>query len=504
MEISGSENGGKTDNRKVSLIKRLRLHPIKSTSAWGDVLIFALFLLAFGVARFIGILVHELGHGLSADALGGDFFALYVSPGTGFSYVYTEPLDWGGRAFVDISGVLFQMVLGMLLFILYPRFKGFFSRIITLQLFAVLLIYPLLYLGLGTIYGGDGASIVREVEVGVGVDIAIPLLMFCLLFAAFFMYFVSVRVLDFIREYFHLATERDRFKTLFLFFSLPLFIGLLGAILAISLISLASVQFLIVFLIVANLMLYVEISFLTRKAVPEEGEIKRMRSISRRESYTVFASFAIIAAVWFASFGPTPSTAHGILLKEPPIGFESHFREKIALNVDVFVKPDEFEVEVRLRGLVSQSSPLEDQIWKTYDGRAHMPFNENVSRFVVSRMFDISEWTIESTSLGPEVYGFGTTYGNSRVVRLSTNSTEQVFTNSSGSYTLNLYDPWLNEPVRPTENYLHMLNVTWSDDFNLSTYSSNPMKVPRSDLATYLEWKNIERGMAPRAYTIEF
>lgn len=492
---------------KLSSLKRIFSYTIKSTSAWGDSLIFILFILVFAVARFLGILVHELGHGLLALALGGDFYALYASPGTGLAYIYLEDLSWGERVFVDAGGVMFQLIIGVLLFISYPKFKSFLARIFSLQLLVVLIIYPLLYLGLSVFYGGDGAAMVGEIKRNAGLDASLPLTALSLFFASFVAYFILRRILAFLEDYFTLFTEKEAFHTLFLFFSLPLIIGFIGAILAISAIPLAYIQFLIAFLMVAHLIFYFEAYFITKKRKSMKEEKRKIRAISGKESNTVILSFAIMAVLWLASFGPTPSTAHGLILKEPPIEAEKYFADnadRMALNANVKISPDELEVEIIARGVMSQPSPLEYRMWRSYDDRAHWSYYENVSKYILLRMLKITDWHITSKTFGTEVYGYGTTYRYPRVLKFSTTSFEEAFVNSSGTYTLTLYDPWLVEKIKPTNNYLARLNISWSAEFQLTNYSSEPHRGARSDLLTFLEWKNENRDVAPIIYSAEF
>src|SRR3989442_15094048 len=51
---------------------------------------FALFVvLAHVLSRFLGVAVHELlGHATAAILLGGSAYGVYVSPGSGITYVY--------------------------------------------------------------------------------------------------------------------------------------------------------------------------------------------------------------------------------------------------------------------------------------------------------------------------------------------------------------------------------------------------------------------------------
>jgi hypothetical protein len=470
----------------------------------GDRIIFVIFILVFVVARFLGILLHEFGHGLVSLMIGGDFFALYASPGTGLSYVYLEDLSVEQWIFVHIGGLVFQVVAGAFLFMLYPRLKGFLSRIFTLQLLLVLLVYSFLYFGISTAYAGDGASLVFEIERSTGFDATIPIAVINLAIASLIGYFLTKRVLAFLEDYFSLVTKTEAFYTLFFFFSLPLSIGFLGAILAIGIIPFASIQFLIAFLVVANLLFFITSLVITRKRDETDNNRMALGSIAGKESNSVLLSFSIVILLWIACFGPTPSTAHGIILKEPPLAAEKILSDRLALNIKVEIGIDSMEVDVIQRGVMANPSPLENTMWHTFDDRADWPYNENTSIFIVSRLFKSTEWNLVSERIGSEVFGFEEEYENPRIVRLVTTQTDTIFKNSSGKYTLTLFDPWLTGPIRQTENYLHLLNITWDSKYHLVNHSSQPQRAPMSDLSTFLEWKNFERDAAPMFYTLEF
>jgi hypothetical protein len=489
--------------RLSSLLNSMNSYTLKSTSAFGDEIIFVLFIFAFTIARFFGIVIHEVGHGLMTIALGGDFFAFYASPGTGISYLYVEHLSEGYLILVGIGGVIAQVIVGMIIFIAYKARRGFMSRLFSLQLLLVLLVYPFLYLGLSVFFGGDGTLIVSEIQRITGFDASIVLPASCFMVMAFFAHIISIRVMAFLKDYFTLITRKDVFYKFFMFFSIPLLMGLIGAVLAISIIPISFLQFFIAFLLVANLMFMVEAVYFARKGLPEERTKMATRAIPGRESNTVISGFIVAVLVWAIVFGPTPSTAHGIMLKEPPIGAEKYFEDRVALNIDVRLSPETVEVDIISRGVLEKYSPLEGAMWHTYDSRTHWPSQENRSLITASSAFDAKGWQIKSRKIGSRVYGFDRYYEYPRVVGLEIDF-DSVLRNSSGTYKLTIYDPWLNEPTGPTDNYLHKLNITWSSGIRLLNHTSEPLKTPMTDLTTFVEWENNSMRVAPARYVLEF
>jgi len=463
-------------------------------------------MLVFTVARFIGILVHEVGHGLVTIALGGDFYALYASPGTGLSYVFTANLSWNQRVLVDLGGVMAQAILGIILFIVYPRFKGFLTRIFSLQLLVVLLVFPFLYLGLSVFYAGDGSLIVKEIIHFTQFDPSTIIVVVSIFLGCLAGYFITKRVFNFIDEYFPLFTRRDRFFMLFMFFSIPLVIGFIGALAAISIIPLEDIQFLIAFLITANILFFFTSYLILRKVGVEKNapKVKKIKAISGKESVIILTSFAIVTVIWLAAFGPTPSTAHGMMLKEPPIGAEKNFADMTVLNIHIEISPDEVEVSLMMRGVKAQYSPLERTMWHSFDDRVYWPYYESTSQFILTKMFIITtDWNIVSESIGSEIYGYGTTFQHARMIKHRTTGVDDLFKDNNGTYELTMRDPWLNQPTG-TSNHISILNISWSQEFLLEDYYTDPMRAPRSDLSTYMEWKNEDRDDAPSTYTMEF
>src|SRR5437867_3374817 len=127
-------------------------------------------LLGFVVARFLAVAAHEvLGHGLSSEALGGSFYGVYISPGSGFTLLF---LPFGSppiaQAFVAMAGILADVLMGMAVFAAYPRARSIVGRLFVLLLLQGLLVYSFIYLALGAISGTGGDSEAAVAELGAG------------------------------------------------------------------------------------------------------------------------------------------------------------------------------------------------------------------------------------------------------------------------------------------------------------------------------------------------
>src|SRR3990172_5787944 len=122
------------------------------------------------VARFAAVAVHEiLGHGLATLAVGGTFYAVYLSPGEGAAYASLPPAAPGATLDLaslgmSLSGILAEFLLGLLILALYPRARRFVPRLFLLVLLSVLLVHALLYLAVGALpfpsTAGDTAAAV--------------------------------------------------------------------------------------------------------------------------------------------------------------------------------------------------------------------------------------------------------------------------------------------------------------------------------------------------------
>ena len=89
-------------------------------------------LIGFVVARFVGVAAHEvLGHGLFALAFGGSFYGTYVSPGSGFAFVFLPP--GGPEAFdaaVALAGILVELLFGVGVLLASPRMRPVLGRLV--------------------------------------------------------------------------------------------------------------------------------------------------------------------------------------------------------------------------------------------------------------------------------------------------------------------------------------------------------------------------------------
>ncbi|MEE9489486.1 MAG: hypothetical protein V3V91_03500, partial [Thermoplasmata archaeon] len=86
----------------------------------GKMLFVLLTILYFVVARFLAVLSHEvLGHGLSSELIGGQFYAVYVSPGFGFTAAHIPDATAPAlQVLYLMAGIITEVVIGLVILLL--------------------------------------------------------------------------------------------------------------------------------------------------------------------------------------------------------------------------------------------------------------------------------------------------------------------------------------------------------------------------------------------------
>ena len=115
---------------------------------------FALFvLLAHVLSRFLGVAVHEfLGHSALAFLLGGSAYAVYVSPGSGITYVYlTEGTPVAGVVAMLAAGIAVETAVGVAIWWLTRRSPSAAWRAFGVVAATVFIVYSLVYMAAGAL-----------------------------------------------------------------------------------------------------------------------------------------------------------------------------------------------------------------------------------------------------------------------------------------------------------------------------------------------------------------
>ncbi len=483
-------------------------------SSEGQLIFVALVLMLYTIALFISVSIHEiLGHGLAAMALGGKFYAVYLSPGSGYiSFMLPEAVSRSQAAFVYMAGIMVEILFGLaLLFLVFPRLKNFYASLFTLVLSATMLVHPSIYLFIGYFYD-RGDSHHAAAVLGIGGDIFVVTGM---ILTGIFVLLVSSKVLNYLGEFMEAESEHARTRILLLFWLPPLLLGAVSGIASSILPSsaepmhtLASAGILLLFLCIAI--------FLVPQFI--EPQTARRMSVSIKSVFAVMMAFIMVMSIWVGVFGLSESNAHGLLVSEPPIRAEPYYADYSIGNVEITVYSNETSrISIHLLNMMDQtnSSSLDRQIHATFADRPYWDYYMARSRNMLVTMFDLPRGMGDNisfnTSLGT-IRAMGKEYDNGRICTtyfpIQANLTRQGSFFFQPGYgikddrtIIEFRDPWHSRG-----GYLDEVRLYWGDNVSLLGYAaSNEVNthIPhnRGNMNdNEIGWKNVSPDTAPDYY----
>lgn len=455
----------------------------------GETLFVLLTILYFVVARFLAVLSHEvLGHGLASELIGGQFYAVYVSPSFGFTAAHIPDATAPAlQVLYLMAGIITEVVMGLvILLLIYPRLKSFFHRLFALLLLEALLIHSMMYMVLGSFIDESGDSI-KAVQFLPGVDhfwtarfVATGLLL-----TIAFAYMISSKALDLLREHFALRTRRSAFRILLLFWLPHLAVGLLAGLILYNLVPDIVLSYLFVFISVTFLIFLFASFYVSRERLPSPN----VTTVGWKGVFATLIAFLIVLSVWLLAFGAAPSTAHGVLVREPPSEVEIYYTESFAVNLHIIIDEDfNITVEVRMKAFGDTSSPLNEAIWRTFDERPYWNTYLSLGTFVAKEALNYTGWSEVNHSIGAEVHGCGEVWSNGKMMTLRfTNANVSLFQERNGFRVLRVYDAW-KEEYPPGDQYLDAINITWDASITLEDYPMGGGLDPVAVESTYVSW----------------
>jgi len=465
---------------------------------------FALFvLLAHVLSRFLGVAVHEfLGHSTLAFLLGGSAYAVYVSPGSGITYVYLpDGTPVAGVVAMLAAGIAVETAVGVAIWWLTRRSPSAAWRAFGVVAATVFIVYSLVYMAAGAFEGfpGDTWAIVSTLQdpplaygfaavgglwtVLVGVLLSFDLL----------------RILG--------GPGRDLRRgslMLILFWLVPAPLAFLPGFSAFNALEESPVLYIggfaAILTVVAALLLYVDL--LPAPRVPAPPAPLPWRSVA-----AVALPLLFLIPIWVGVFGVSQPEATGLLLETPPVQVESAWLGGLAVNLEVVVHED-FNVSVvwRFHGTFTPSSPLEKRIVSSFENRMDTNFYNRAALTIVGDAFNESNWIVTESDIHPNetVWSAGALYPRARVVRLAPSPLNGLsfLARSGTNLTVTAHDPFKFEPTIPSEGWMDAFQVTWQGRLVLVRWAASGGTVAETISANFIRWRAYNRLEAQETYQV--
>lgn len=438
----------------------------------------ATFIAIFGMyvgIRYATVVIHEtLGHGATARMLGGSFFAFYASPLGGFASLHLPGMSASMLALVLLSGIIVTGLTGMLALAASRRAKGGW-RIVLLLYAEGAIMSSTLYLACGGLIA-DGDPYVAMGYLGWERDSLAPVGIIATLLASVLLSREFVKVDPY-------GIGKPFMRSLGLW--LPGIV--MGAVaLAAYLMNpenTYSGMYGGIYIFAALGSSYVV------SLSPDRGPLPA-RVGAPRQLAAVLVCLMLAGYCWVGVFGESSEEAKGLMLEEPPIEVESSYLDGYVGNARVVLHPNgSAMVEVILKPLKSEGSPLDMQIHSTFEERPYLPFWASQMRDFASGMLNLSvnqSAALNITAeLGGEAEALNQTYANARTCRA------WVTLNTTENYSVSLADPWLAEG-----GFVDKLTVEWVPPMTLASYVQAAGSPPVTS-ENSLTWKSTSRGDSP-------
>ena len=420
-------------------------------------------LAAFLVTRWLGVALHEIGgHGLFAALAGGSFYGVYVSPVTGFTLLHLSLGTHDAvRVLVVLAGILVEILVGLVVFLLYPRVRTFAGRIFILALLEILLVYSFAYLALGVFgaTGGDPAQIVAILDAPTHLGIAFFVV--GILWAVATGYAISAEVLRLVAPALSL---RRQLAYVVLFWIVPLPVAAIPNAVSAFLAPDSVITYLLLLLMIGAGLVFAGV-----RLSKEAQGLPAMERARGRVAPLVIVALLILPA-WFA-FGLSSEAAERLLLAEPPLEAERDLASPVAINARVILtSAEEVVLEFRMKGVPEPRSPLERQAWATFEDRADFTFWGPAAGLYAKIMMNATFWnaTAQEIDRAESLWFDGGERANPRLLtfELERPQDEPRFLNVTQSggrtfLTLTVLEPFRNLPVECPGCFLDELNLTW-------------------------------------------
>lgn len=411
----------------------------------------------FLTCNYLRVVLHEIGHGLGASAVGMNFVGIYTAVfGSSYSLIHGTGPTWQ-YVVRSFSGPGVDLLLGLCIyFIILPRVKRWGSQLFWLFLAITTLFAFWGYMVIGGLLrSGDFANLAGL--------LGIPNLLvgaLGLIGLVGFAFLLTRRIFTVLSPYFPLNSFSQRLGTLFLFLGLPciIYVGV-GKLVSrnFSLTRLLTELFLIVGILIVVTLL----SLLTK--VPSQT----IQSLPKRATFTGAAAFILVTIVWLGVFGVRYEQAKGVVWGTPSENSVSF------CNIHILIERDSTaQVDFLMR-------PWGDSLrWKklenlTPDWTVYLTFIEkNMPVLLGVDDYSVAEKQMDTVTpiyMGVRFRGTGC-----RKITVLTDLRDVLQKMNENTFALNITDFW-----QQTHGYLDRLEVKLSEGMKFTAYEIEPPQANR-------------------------
>jgi len=476
--------------------KVLRTVDVPLHTREGKLTFVTLVIMMYTMALFISVALHEIiGHGVGAILVGGDFYAVFITPGSGYASIYLPTgISDGARAYVYLAGIFVELVLGLiLLFLILPRLKGFMTSLFALVLSGAMLVHPSIYLLLGTLYDrGDSYRAISVLDVPPDLFVALGLI-----FTGIFTILISIAALNRLGCRMGDGDDRSNIMVLTIFWIPQIILGIASAIAAAVILSQADLTYTL-----ANasiLLLFIGVAIYIVPHISEPREFRKC-NLGFRKVMATLVCFIVVLSVWVGTFGVSDSSAHGLLLSsQPPVEVEPFYNDYSVGdygigNAHLMIHADgNVSVSITLRNIMNRQnhSILDERIYETFNERPYWDYYIERTRYMLTLMFDLDREVAQNLTFGTSLDFVRAKDINDQYGRVCTTTLEFEFIDnvlvegvrqwkpgglgstaggegSTDALLIIFEDPWAIQG-----GFLDEVTLSWDEELNLTHYSAS-------------------------------
>jgi hypothetical protein len=261
----------------------------------------------------------------------------------------------------------------------------------------------------------------------------------------------------------------------------------------------------------------------------DHAEETRSYTIDGKTVLAILVCFMLALAFWVGVFGPTESSAHGIMLHNPPLEAEAYYSDYSIGNAEIMVYANgTLGVTIILKNILdNSSSPLDERLYNSFEDRPNWPYYVERARYMILVMFGYTMDEAQNLTFATgqaAVRALGDEYYNGRACTTFLNYTWEESglisgvrqpgidrrhtaggENATEALTFAFEDPWMLQG-----GYLDEVRISWEGNLTLDYYSASNadethILFNRGSFAEYsIGWKNVGYETSPSDYNFIF